>query len=247
MIDSALIEAVKKRLNDAGRVAVLTGAGVSAESGVPTFRGTGGLWKNFRAEELATPGAFARDPELVWQWYNWRRNELKALKPNPAHTAIAAMEEAGSGFRLVTQNVDGLHALAGSKDIVELHGNIWRSRCTGCFEIKENRELPPELSDIELPYCAKEGCGSLLRPDIVWFGEALDQGVLTRALEAIDSAELIFVVGTSAVVQPAASFAMRGKEMGAYVVEVNPGDTPISDYVDTRFQEKAGVVMPLFI
>ncbi len=243
MEDLALIEAVRERLKTAGRVAVLTGAGVSAESGVPTFRGSGGLWKDFRAEELATPGAFARDPALVWQWYNWRRSELRALEPNPAHTAIAAMEEAVSDFRLVTQNVDGLHALAGSKDPVELHGNIWRTRCTGCFEIEENSEA----SDGELPYCSREGCGELLRPDIVWFGEALDPKVLTRALEAIDSAELIFVVGTSAVVQPAASFAMRGKEMGAYVVEVNPGDTPISDYVDARFQEKAGVVMPLFI
>lgn len=243
MIDSALIEAVRERLKDSGPVAVLTGAGVSAESGVPTFRGAGGLWKNYRAEELATPGAFAQDPALVWQWYNWRKSELKALKPNPAHEAIAAMEEAGSDFRLVTQNVDGLHAQAGSKDPIELHGNIWRTRCTGCFEIEENHEL----LETELPHCAHEGCGSLLRPDIVWFGEALDPGVLTAALAAIDSAELIFVVGTSAVVQPAASFAMRGKEMGAYVVEVNPGDTPISEYVDARFQEKAGVVMPLFI
>ncbi len=247
MLDSALIEAVKERLKNSGPVAVLTGAGVSAESGVPTFRGSGGLWKNFRAEELATPGAFARDPALVWQWYNWRKNELRALKPNPAHVAIAAMEEANKDLRLVTQNVDGLHKLAGSKDIVELHGNIWRTRCTGCFEIEENHELSPEPSGGELPHCAREGCGALLRPDIVWFGEALDPGVLTRALEAIDSAELIFVVGTSAVVQPAASFAMRGKEQGAYVVEVNPGDTPISDYVDARFQEKAGAVMPLFI
>jgi NAD-dependent deacetylase len=242
-VDSALIEEIKERLLAAGSTVVLTGAGVSAESGVPTFRGSGGLWKKYRAEELATPGAFARDPKLVWQWYQWRREKLKSLKPNPAHEAIAAMEEASSGFTLVTQNVDGLHKAAGSREIVELHGNIWRTRCTGCFEIKETLDLPVDA----LPYCGEEGCEALLRPDIVWFGESLDPEVLTKALNAIDSAELIFVVGTSALVQPAASFAIRGKERGAYVVEVNPGDTPISDYVDTRFREKAGVVMPLFI
>ena len=243
MVNSALIEEIKERLGSSASTVVLTGAGVSAESGVPTFRGAGGLWENYRAEELATPGAFAADPELVWRWYNWRRTELKAVKPNPAHFAIAKMELTSEDFTLVTQNVDGLHRLAGSKDPVELHGNIWRTRCTGCLEIKENRELPED----GLPHCSKDGCGALLRPDIVWFGESLDSSTIERALNAVDSAELIFVVGTSAIVQPSASFAMRGKERGAYVVEVNPGDTPISDYVDVRFQDKAGEVMPLFI
>lgn len=242
MVDTALIEETKERLKSASKVVVLTGAGVSAESGVPTFRGSGGLWENYRAEDLATPEAFARDPELVWRWYRWRRAELKDTLPNAAHVAIAAMEEAG-GFTLVTQNVDGLHALAGSTDIVELHGNIWRTRCTGCSEIKENRALGGDA----LPLCDKEDCSALLRPDIVWFGETLDPEILSRALKAVDSAEMVFVVGTSAVVQPAASFAIRAKEHGAYVVEVNPGDTPISSYVDIRFQEKAGAVMPLFI
>ena len=243
MLDSALIDEAKVHLAKAAKVVVLTGAGVSAESGVPTFRGSGGLWNNYRAEDLATPGAFARDPELVWNWYFWRRSVLKDLTPNPAHRTIALMEEAKPGLTLVTQNVDGLHALAGSKDFVELHGNIWRTRCTECGEIKENRELP----ETGLPLCEHEGCGSLLRPDIVWFGESLDPRTLSRALTALDSADLIFVIGTSAIVQPAASFAMRGKERGAYVIEVNPDDTQISEYVDTRLQGKAGVIMPLLI
>lgn len=243
MLDSALIKETKERLKSAASVVVLTGAGVSAESGVPTFRGSGGLWKNYRAQDLATPQAFAQNPDLVWQWYKWRRDELKGLEPNPAHKAISAMELMSENFTLVTQNVDGLHALAGSRNIVELHGNIWRTRCTDCFEIKENLELPEDA----LPQCDSAGCSGLLRPDIVWFGESLDPKVITKAFGAIDLAEMIFVVGTSAVVQPAASFAMRGKEQGALVIEVNPEDTTISKYVDIRFQEKAGLVMPLFI
>lgn len=243
MADNAHIEEVRERLATADNVVVLTGAGVSAESGVPTFRGSGGLWRNFRAEELATPEAFARDPALVWKWYAWRREKLKGLEPNPAHKAIAAMEGALRGFTLITQNVDGLHAMAGSREIVELHGNIWRTRCTGCFEVRETRELPKAM----LPHCAKDECGALLRPDIVWFGEALDERVLMRALDAVETSEIIIVAGTSAVVQPAASFAMRAKENNAFVVEVNPAQTPLSDYVDLRLRDKAGKVMPLFL
>ncbi len=243
MAEIARIEEIKERLQSAGKVVLLTGAGVSAESGVPTFRGSGGLWNNHRAEELATPEAFQRDPELVWNWYSWRRSELKELKPNPAHFAIAALEEAHKGFTLVTQNVDGLHALSGSREILELHGNIWRTRCTGCFEVKETRELPED----GLPFCPKKDCGALLRPDIVWFGEALDEKIISNALNAVDSCEIIIVAGTSAVVQPAASFAMRAKEKGAFVVEVNPAQTPLSDYVDVSFRDKAGTVLPLFL
>jgi NAD-dependent deacetylase len=243
MAESAHIEEVKEKLGRAEKVVVLTGAGVSAESGVPTFRGSGGLWNNYRAEELATPEAFLRDPKLVWQWYGWRRDNLRDILPNPAHLAIAAMEESFKGFSLITQNVDGLHKMAGSKKILELHGNIWRTRCTTCREVRETRELPNGT----LPKCEKAGCGALLRPDIVWFGEALDSGILTGALNAVDSAEIIIVAGTSAQVQPAASFAMRAKERGAFVVEVNPAETPVSDYVDLSFRDKAGEVMPLFL
>ncbi len=243
MADNAHIEEVKERLLSAGNVVVLTGAGVSAESGVPTFRGSGGLWQNYRAEELATPEAFQRDPALVWKWYAWRREKLKGLEPNPAHKAIAAMEGVHKGFTLITQNVDGLHAMAGSREIVELHGNIWRTRCIGCLEVRETRELPKDT----LPHCAKDECGALLRPDIVWFGEALDERILMRALNAVDEADIVIVAGTSAVVQPAASFAMRAKEKGAFVVEVNPSETPVSDYVDMRLRDKAGIVMPLFL
>ena len=243
MADNAHIEEVKERLASAGNVLVLTGAGVSAESGVPTFRGSGGLWRNYRAEELATPEAFKRDPALVWKWYAWRRENLKGLEPNPAHFAIAALEKGRKGFTLITQNVDGLHAMAGSREILELHGNIWRTRCIGCGEIRETRELPKDT----LPHCAKEECGALLRPDIVWFGEALDENILMSALNAVDASDIIIVAGTSAIVQPAASFSVRAKEKGAFVVEVNPSATPVSEYVDMSLRDKAGTVMPLFL
>lgn len=219
-------------------VTVLTGAGVSAESGVPTFRGEDGLWRNYRAEELATPQAFAADPRLVWEWYDWRRSIISGKEPNPAHYAITAIENLFDRFLLITQNVDGLHRRAGTRRLVELHGYIFGVRCVEEGTVAENLEVP--LSSIP-PRC---DCGAMLRPDIVWFGEALPEHALRSAMEASGTCDLMLVVGTSAVVQPAASMPLLAKRSGAFVVEINPDPTPVSPYVDLVIQGKAGEVMP---
>jgi NAD-dependent deacetylase len=221
------------------RVVVLTGAGISAESGVPTFRGETGLWRQYRPEELATPGAFARDPKLVWEWYDWRRGLIGACQPNPAHQTLAQMETKLPDFTLITQNVDGLHPLAGSQRVLELHGNIWRMRCIRERTKHVDRTTPlPELP----PRCAN--CGALLRPDVVWFGEALPAGVLEAAFAAADTCEIMLVVGTSAVVQPAATLPLIAKQVGAALVEINPQPTPLSDYVDLSLRQPAAQALP---
>ncbi|MBN1659782.1 MAG: NAD-dependent deacylase [Anaerolineae bacterium] len=221
-------------------VAVLTGAGVSAESGVPTFRGEGGLWRNYRAEELATPQAFRRDPALVWAWYNWRRGLIAPCQPNPAHETLAEMERYFDDFTLITQNVDGLHALAGSRHVLELHGNIWRLRCTrGCRAPWEERAA--DLPDIP-PHCPD--CGALARPDVVWFGESLPADALEAAWAAARRAQLFLVAGTSAIVQPAASLPLAALEAGAYVVEINPEPTPLSAHVQESIRGPAGEALP---
>ena len=220
------------------RVAVLTGAGVSAESGVPTFRGEKGLWRRYRPEELATPEAFARDPKLVWEWYDWRRQLIARCEPNAAHRTLAEMEEFSPNFTLITQNVDGLHQAAGSKRVLELHGNIWRVRCTAEGTVTENREVP--LKEIP-PRC---GCGALLRPDVVWFGEPLPAKVLETAYRAAQSCDVMLVIGTSAVVQPAASLPIVALRSGAYVIEINPQETPLSPLVHESIRGPAGVELP---
>jgi NAD-dependent deacetylase len=221
-------------------VAVLTGAGISAESGVPTFRGPGGLWRNHRPEDLATPHAFHRDPTLVWEWYDWRRGLIGACQPNAAHYTLAEMESRWDDFVLVTQNVDGLHRLAGSRAVVELHGNLWRMRCTrGCRRAWEDRSVPlPEIP----PHCPE--CGGLARPDVVWFGESLPEEALLAALAAARRCQLMLVVGTSALVQPAASLPLAALRSGAHVVEINPQPTPLSDLVDEAIREPAAVALP---
>ena len=219
-------------------VVVLTGAGVSAESGVPTFRGPGGLWREYRAEDLATPEAFARDPGLVWEWYDWRRQLVARCKPNPAHEAIAELERRVPDFLLVTQNVDGLHRQAGSRRLVELHGCLWRMRCPREGTVIEDREVP--LSVIP-PRCK---CGGMLRPDVVWFGEALPADALQSALRAAEDCDLMLVVGTSAVVQPAASLPLMAKEHGATLIEVNPDPTPLTGHADETHRGKAADVLP---
>ncbi len=226
-------------LETARSVVVLTGAGVSAESGVPTFRGKDGLWNNHRVEELATPQSFARDPVLVWEWYDWRRGLIDACEPNPAHHAIANMEERFEQFLLVTQNVDGLHHRAGSRQLVELHGNIWRMRCTTEGTIIENDQVP--LPDVP-PVCAK--CGGLLRPDVVWFGESLDESVITEALRAAETCDLMLVAGTSAVVYPAASLPSIAKRNHATVIEINIEPTPLSRNADHSIFGRASEVLP---
>ncbi|MDD5223201.1 MAG: NAD-dependent deacylase [bacterium] len=233
-----LITEVKDRLQRAKCAAALTGAGISAESGVPTFRGQEGLWKNFRPEDLATPEAFARDPKLVWEWYLWRRGRIAPCAPNPAHHALVTLEQRIPDFTLITQNVDGLHRRAGSRNILHLHGTIWEVRCTGCGRVEENRD--PDLA--YPPLCS--GCKKLLRPNVVWFGEALDPAILARAEEALNKCEVLLVVGTSAVVQPAASMALWAKRAGAYVVEINLEPTPLSRAVDSSLQGKAGEILP---
>ena len=205
------LDLLKRRLASAHAVTVITGAGISADSGIPTFRGADGLWRNFRAEDLATPEAFARDPRLVWEWYDWRRGLIAACRPNPAHEAIAQMERRSTDFWLITQNVDGLHRQAGSRDLSEIHGNIWMVRCTGCGHVAENKEVPLTL----LPAC--RDCGALLRPHIVWFGESLDPDDMERCGAALRTCELCLVIGTSGIVYPAAGFAAIAKRHGAYV------------------------------
>jgi NAD-dependent deacetylase len=227
-----------ERILRAKRVIVLTGAGVSAESGVPTFRGADGLWRRHRAEDLATPGAFARDPRLVWEWYDWRRQLIATRQPNAAHEAIAALETHVPDFLLVTQNVDGLHRRAGSRRMAELHGNLWRVRCLTEGAVTDNLEVPlPSLP----PRCA---CGALLRPDVVWFGEALPTDAIRTAWDAAESCDVMLVVGTSALVQPAASLPMVAKAHGAYVAEVNLEATPLTRIADESHCGKAGEILP---
>ncbi len=228
----------RTRIASARRVTVLTGAGISADSGVPTFRGADGLWRNFRAEDLATPEAFARDPRLVWEWYNWRREIIATKRPNAAHEAIVEMERRCSQLWLITQNVDGLHRAAGSQSLSEIHGNIWKVRCTGCGVISDNREVPLPA----LPACRL--CHSLLRPHIVWFGESLWGEDLRRCNEALEACDLLLVIGTSGVVYPAAGFAAIAKEGGAMVIEINLESTPQSELVDLSLQGRAKDLVP---
>ncbi len=229
---------VRARLATARAVTVLTGAGISADSGVPTFRGADGLWRNFRAEDLATPEAFARDPRLVWEWYNWRRELIATKKPNPAHYAVADLERRLERCWLITQNVDGLHRTAGSQKLSEIHGNIWKVRCTRCSRVDENREVPIAI----LPSCA--ACGGLLRPHIVWFGESLASEDLARSYEALGRCEVLLIIGTSGIVYPAASFAPVAKAAGAFVVEINLDPTPHTELVDVSLQGRAKDVVP---
>ncbi|MFM8540089.1 MAG: SIR2 family NAD-dependent protein deacylase [Nitrospira sp.] len=232
---------VKAKLAAARAVTVLTGAGISADSGVPTFRGADSLWSNFRAEDLATPEAFARDPRLVWEWYNWRREVIASKKPNPAHATVAEMEARFPHFWLITQNVDGLHADAGSRKLSEIHGNIWKVRCTACGLIEHNRQVPLPM----LPACA--ACGHLVRPHIVWFGESLAVVDIDQSYAALRSCELLLLIGTSGLVYPAASFASIAKEAGACVVEINLDPTPYSGAADIALHGRAKDLVPLLL
>jgi NAD-dependent deacetylase len=232
---------VRDRIAAARSLAVLTGAGISADSGVPTFRGADGLWRNFRAEDLATPEAFERDPRLVWEWYNWRRELIATKKPNPAHTAVVEFERRCAQFWLITQNVDGLHRSAGSAKLSEIHGNIWKVRCTACGLIEDNHDVPIPI----LPSCRH--CSGLLRPHIVWFGESLSAGDLARCSAALQSCDVLLVIGTSGVVYPAAGFATVAKESGAFVAEINPDATPHSGIMDVSIKGRARDVVPLLL
>lgn len=227
-------------LRQAEKVAVLTGAGVSAESGLATFRGAGGLWEGHRVEEVATPEAFAFDPGLVWRFYHARRANLRTVQPNLGHLALVELERRfGAGrFTLITQNVDGLHRLAGSVHVLELHGNLARVRCTGCGLVEDRGTEPLP----EMPVCSR--CGALLRPDIVWFGEMLPDDVWTDAALAARDCDCFMVVGTSAIVYPAAGLIDRARAWEAQVIEVNLTETEATRQVDVGLYGPSGRVLP---
>lgn len=223
------------------RVAALTGAGVSQESGVPTFRDAQtGLWAQYRPEDLATPEAFRRNPKLVWDWYAARRARADSVEPNPGHVALAKMARRIPHFTLITQNVDGLHARAGSPQVIELHGNIRRVKCFDCGRLAPAWEETPDV-----PRCPS--CGGLLRPDVVWFGEMLPPEALEAAFAAARACQVFFSIGTSGLVQPAASLAYAAKNRGAAVVEVNMEPTPLTARADFFLQGKSGEILPALV
>jgi NAD-dependent deacetylase len=229
-------------LRSAYSVAVLTGSGISAESGVPTFRDAQtGLWARYDPMELATPEAFTRDPRLVWEWYAWRRKLVEGASPNPGHEALAELERRVPEFALMTQNVDGLHRRAGSQRVIELHGNIMLSKCSREGVVVESRTDDPEVP----PTCSH--CGALLRPDVVWFGEMLPQEAFEEALIAARNCDLFFAIGTSSLVQPAASLPFEALRGGVSVVEVNPDETPFTRHVEYGLRGRAGELLPALV
>lgn len=231
--NESLIQQAREWLRAARNVVALTGAGISAESGVPTFRGPGGLWNNYRPEDLATPEAFHRDPLLVWQWYDWRRQLLLKAQPNAGHRALAAYP-----LTLITQNVDGLHQRAGSPCVIQLHGDIWTLRCLQCGKSIRDETAPlPSLP----PRCP---CGGMQRPGVVWFGEGLPQDEWRQADRAAMHCDVMLVIGTSALVYPAANLAPRAFRAGARVIEVNLEETPASREVHLSLRGKAGEILP---
>ncbi len=229
---------LRDRLGPATPVAVLTGAGISAASGIPTFRSGGdGLWSRYRPEDLATPEAFARDPELVWRWYDWRRGLIAAGAPNPAHQAVAQLGER-TQLTLVTQNVDGYHQQAGSRGVIEFHGSIWTLRCTTCPHEVEDRRVPLPIP----PRCPE--CGALLRPGVVWFGEGIPPRALEAATEAAADCRVLLVVGTAGAVYPAAGLVDLARSRGAFVAEFNLEPGAITARADLFIPGDAAVTLP---
>ncbi|CAH8564758.1 unnamed protein product [Heterobilharzia americana] len=267
---SSDINAFREILSKSHNVLVLTGAGVSAESQVPTFRGSGGLWRNFSAQNLATPSAFHSEPGLVWEFYHYRRETIRSKQPNNGHLTLAHAEtqylECGRSFFVFTQNVDGLHTKAGSNNILELHGNVYKTRCLECNDVRENYDSPicsallgrgsPKIEAQEyksvpvsqLPRCQNiikdNVCGGLLRPHVVWFGECLDPEVLSKVDEIMCKTDVCLVVGTSAVVYPAASFITSLVNRGVPVAEINIEVTPATHLLGYHFQGKSGDILP---
>lgn len=229
------------RLERAARVAVLTGAGISAESGLPTFRGPGGWWRNQRAEDLATPEAFERNPHLVWEWYQHRREQVAQHRPNAGHAALAELAGHVQQFTLITQCVDRYHQQAGAREVIELHGNLIESRCLQCGVPAEGAT---EVWRAGLPYC---GCGGLRRPAVVWFGEELPAAALRRAFRAAEECTLFFAIGTSALVYPAAQLPHVARAAGAAVVEINPERTPLTPQAQWFLQGPAGEILPALL
>ena len=239
------IEAARSALAQARSIVVMTGAGISAESGIPTFRDAlTGLWSRFRPEDLATEEAFRRDPRTVWDWYAWRREQVGQVAPNAGHRALARLEQRAAGrgadFLLVTQNVDGLHGAAGSRRMVELHGNIRRVKC-----LDGGHPATSWPADLHPPPCPT--CGSPLRPDVVWFGEMLPEGALEHAIAAAGACDVFLCVGTSGLVEPAASLPRVALQGGAFVVEVNPDRTPLTAHASLALAGAAGAILPLLV
>ncbi|KRB92301.1 SIR2 family NAD-dependent protein deacylase [Noviherbaspirillum sp. Root189] len=238
LFDFVLLE----KLRSARHIAVFTGAGVSAESGIPTFRDAQtGLWAKFRAEDLATPEAFRRDPVTVWNWYAWRRELMADAGPNPAHLAIAQMQQVVPELTVITQNVDGLHAKAGSANVIELHGNIWNDFCADCRQQANGKEGTNNVP----PRCTH--CGGMLRPGVVWFGEALPADAWTRASDVLEVADVFFCIGTSSLVEPAASLPRYARSCGRTVVQINPEATSHDEIAQYVLRGKAGEVLPQLV
>ena len=224
------------------KLVALTGAGASQESGLRTFRDAqAGLWAQYKPEDLASLEAFARDPQLIWDWYAWRREAIKGARPNPGHYALVELEQRIPQFTLITQNVDGLHRMAGNQNVLELHGNLQRVRCSECSIYAETWSDDSE----SVPRC--DHCDGLLRPDVVWFGESLPREQLERAVSATRACDVYFSIGTSGVVQPAASLAHAARNNGAVVVEINAEPTPLTPKVDFFFQGKSGEILPALV
>jgi NAD-dependent deacetylase len=224
-------------IRTARHLVVLTGAGISKESNVPTFRGKDGLWKQYNVMDLATPQAFNRNPALVWEWYVWRQNLIAQCEPNPAHFTLAKWEKNRILKSLITQNVDGLHRKAGSTNVLEVHGNIWSLKCTHCSYHAQITQ--PAQS---LPYCPK--CKANLRPDVVWFGESLPSRTMNQVYKELHKADTILVIGTSALVQPAASFPLLVQRHGGRILEINLEETPLTSVVNIHLSGKAGELLP---
>jgi NAD-dependent deacetylase len=230
------------RLKNAYNVTVLTGAGLSAESGVPTFRGKDGLWNNYKVEELATIDSLHKNTKAFWEFYNWRRQQLKEIKPNFGHFSLVDMENTFEDFNLITQNVDNLHVVAGNKKLIELHGNITRNRCSNCDDVTL---FNPDAPTDEIPKCLK--CGSLLKPDVVLFGEELNKKVMSKAQEVSAVCEVFFSIGTSSLVEPAASLPYIAKGNGAYLVEINTEKTNLTNNVDEVINMPAAKVLTALV
>lgn len=238
---SKQLQEAARRLAASKNILVLTGAGISADSGIPTFRGKDGLWNNRRGEELASIDLLLEDPKLAWQWYDAMRVLISKNKPNPGHLALAALEKMRPDLALATQNIDGYHSDAGSRRVFELHGNFWRLRCMACGKMDENRQAPIK----ELP--PKCACGGLLRPDIVLYGEQLPVEALEGAFARARESDFCLVVGTSCVVYPAALLPQAAKRNGAFLLEVNPENTQLSEYADMTINGTAAAVLPKLV
>lgn len=251
-MDVGFSEQLIRRLASADEVVAFTGAGMSAESGVPTFRGNEGIWTKFKPEELANINAFMRNPALVWAWYTQRKQIIGSVRPNAGHAALVQLEQYVRRVTIVTQNIDNLHRRAGSTTVYELHGNIERNYCTKCGTPYNDAEVSTQDG---IPLCTRtlsrgglsRACGGLIRPDVVWFGELLPEEQWNGALRAIERADLFFSVGTSGVVYPAASLPALAKEAGAYLVEVNPEHTPLTPMADEFLMGPAGTVVPQLV